>query len=525
MLGVKRGSASLPITALQPGAPRRSTDRAYLASAFLADVLGIGLAAALTLTMRPTFDPRGVEALTLLCAVIWLGLSVHAGLYRQKVVMNALLDVPAVVTTTMQGGALALAVMALRGVADERFVSLGMLVLTGVPCRIVARSTVQTALNWRRPGIKSRMLIVGAGAVAQRLAATLIKYKDLGIAVVGFVDDHDYASGTRRALHLPVFRGDDLDSVIDRYCVDHVVFAFSRLPDSERLHLLRVCREKPHVQVSMVPRLFEAIPANTRLLDIRGIPLVHFETGAHLLELAGKRIFDIVAAGVGLALTLPLMVLAASAIRLEGSGPVLFRQCRVGQDGRHFTMYKLRSMREAHSAEDPASEARLTRVGTVIRMLGIDELPQLWNVVRGDMSLVGPRPEQVHYVELFNERIPRYMERHRMRGGITGLSQVSRLRGDTSIVERTQLDNFYVDNWSLWLDIKILISTASRLVPASQGIGGDAMLRDIVDDVIRFGSYREDRAPEESRDIAGAAEPPEALVGVGAWDLGGRNSA
>ncbi len=467
------------------GAARRRAYAGLVATTVVADLVAMVLAVALTLAFHPLADLDALLALSVLCGAVWVALGIRSGLYRQVVVRVSLLDIPVVVSTMLQGSALVLILLGLLGANAARLALLGTLVPVSILCRIATRSTAQTAVRRLGSRAQSRMLIVGAGAIAQRLAATLIKYRDLGINVVGFVDDHEYEGGVRHVLALPLLRGADLERAIEQYNVDHVVFAFSRLPDSERIQLLRVCQSQPQLQVSLVPRLFEVTPANTRLFDVRGIPLVQFETSGLLLGLAAKRIVDIVAAGFGLLVALPVVALAALAIRLEGRGPILFRQSRVGAGGEPFTMYKLRSMRAPRDGEDRASATRHTRVGGLLRKLGIDELPQLWNVLRGDMSLIGPRPEQEGYVELFTRKIPRYAERHRVRGGITGLSQVSRLRGDTSIVERTRLDNFYIDNWSLWLDVKILLATFTALIPASQGIGGEAMFLDVIADVSR----------------------------------------
>ena len=471
--------------AVRGAATRRQEYAALLGAILCAEAIGLLLAMAWTMVLRPATNPNSLLTVTVLAATVWAALGVRAGLYRQMVVRVSLLDVPYVFSSMLQGAALVLVLLVTRDVNNDRLPVLGTLTVVAIPCRIMARSASQTVVRLFGSHSQSRMLIVGAGTIAQRMAATLIKYRDLGITVVGFVDDHEYDKGNRRVLGLPLWRGEDLARQIDAHNVDHVVFAFSRLPDSERIGLLRVCQTLSHLQVSLVPRMFEVTPANTRLLDVRGIPLLQFETSGLLLVLACKRVFDIVAVSLGLLVALPVMTAAALAIRLEGPGSILYRQTRVGLDGKPFTIYKLRSMRALRPGEDPASPARHTRVGRLLRASSIDELPQLWNVLRGDMSIVGPRPEQEAYAALFAQRIPRYAERHRMRGGITGLSQVSRLRGDTSIIERTQLDNFYIDNWSLWLDVKIILATFTALIPHSQGIGGDVMFQDVIAEVER----------------------------------------
>jgi exopolysaccharide biosynthesis polyprenyl glycosylphosphotransferase len=241
-----------------------------------------------------------------------------------------------------------------------------------------------------------------------------------------------------------------------------VIIAFSTAPHHRMLEMIWEC-DRHGVDISFVPRLFETTSVQSVVEDIGGVPLMH----ANRVRLKGlnaaiKRTFDILATTAGLLVIWPLLLAIALAVKLDSPGPVLFSQRRVGQDGKTFDMYKFRSMRQDAESlgtwtgpEDP----RRTRVGRVIRALSLDELPQLFNVLKGDMSLVGPRPEQQPYVERFEEAVYRYVHRHRIRAGITGWAQVNGLRGDTSIEERVIFDNFYIENWSLWLDIKIILLT------------------------------------------------------------------
>ena len=197
-----------------------------------------------------------------------------------------------------------------------------------------------------------------------------------------------------------------------------------------------------------------------------------------------KRAFDLVIAATGLLVTLPLLLVTALAVKLQDGGPVLYRQERVGIDGTAFTMYKFRSMRPgadeelAHLAEANRASAplfkvpddpRITRVGRIIRAWSVDELPQLLNILRGDMSVVGPRPERPHFVHEFRSSYPSYEARHRVPSGLTGWAQVHGLRGNTSIADRARFDNYYIENWSLWLDVKIIMRTFSSVL---RGAGG-----------------------------------------------------
>lgn len=478
----------------------------------LADAIALcGIGAGTYGIYRPT-DWHTFMGPMLLYAAACLGISRLTGLYRRAIVHSNLLDAPSIVSTTLQGSGLSAGILSLQGANGFQLSLVGSLMLLSMPCRPATRFVAQITARRLSPRAGSRALIIGAGHVGQRLAATLIKYDDIGLTIVGFVDDHEYRNGLRSLLARPIFPEADLERVIEEQDIHHVVFAFSRLPDSERVMLVRLCKQYPRLHVSLVPRLFEAQEPRTLLYHVHGIPLVQFEMCGHGVELACKRILDVVLSCLGLAITLPLLLLAALAIRLEGPGPVLFRQQRVGRGGRIFIMYKLRSMRESLPGECIDAASRHTAVGRILRNLSIDELPQLWNVLRGDMSLVGPRPEREEYVQLFTKHIPCYEGRHRMRGGITGLAQASRLRGDTSIVERTRLDNFYIDYWSLWLDVKLLLRTFTVLIPASHGIGGDAMLRDIVSEVAEQMSVEQDRDRDHQ---AGASDSAGTVVAAG----------
>jgi lipopolysaccharide/colanic/teichoic acid biosynthesis glycosyltransferase len=182
-----------------------------------------------------------------------------------------------------------------------------------------------------------------------------------------------------------------------------------------------------------------------------------------------KRCFDVLMAGTALVLVSPLLAACALAVRLEGGPGVIFRQPRVGRDGVVFDCLKLRSMRpadpnEAATSWSIASDNRVGPVGRILRRTSLDELPQLWNIVRGDMTLVGPRPERPYFVSRFSKQFHRYDHRHRVQAGLTGLAQVSGLRGDTSIADRARFDNYYIENWSLWLDVKILLRTVGEVL-------------------------------------------------------------
>jgi exopolysaccharide biosynthesis polyprenyl glycosylphosphotransferase len=340
----------------------------------------------------------------------------------------------------------------------------------------------------RRRGDAARAtLIVGAGRIGRLTAKRLLNRPDLGLRPIGFLDKDPIESEDAFPV-LPVLGASwDLEHVISEHEVRHVVITFSSAPHHVLLGVVRRCRELG-IGVSVVPRLFEVDGDRVSIDRLGGLPLVTVRSA----NPAGwgfklKYGFERVVAALALFLTLPLSLAAMLAIRLTMGAPVLFRQLRVGNDGREFYMLKLRTMKgtpedngeadidwaieqltETGFEASPANsrngsgaeeDDRRTVLGRTLRRFSLDELPQLWNVVRGDMAIVGPRPERVSYARRFERSIHRYGERHRVKSGITGWAQVNGLRGRTSLNDRVEWDNHYIENWSPWLDTKIVLLT------------------------------------------------------------------
>jgi exopolysaccharide biosynthesis polyprenyl glycosylphosphotransferase len=235
------------------------------------------------------------------------------------------------------------------------------------------------------------------------------------------------------------------------------------------IEVLRTC-DRLRCEIFFVPRLFELHATGPGVDQVWGLPLVRWRRSAYrTVAWRLKRVLDVVVSAVALVALSPLMLACALAVRLEGGSGVLFRQERVGLDGRPFQLLKFRSLRpldddESRTKWNVAHDDRLGPVGRFLRRSSLDELPQLINILRGDMSLVGPRPERPYFVEQFARSLPRYTARHRVPAGLTGLAQIHGLRGDTSIEERARFDNGYIENWSLWVDVKILLRTIGALV-------------------------------------------------------------
>ncbi|RMF55722.1 MAG: undecaprenyl-phosphate glucose phosphotransferase [Calditrichaeota bacterium] len=261
-----------------------------------------------------------------------------------------------------------------------------------------------------------------------------------------------------------------LPEVIEsREDVDGLIMAFDHQEHPLVLETLKATEGK-NIELFYIPDMVDILTTRVQVLEVAGLPLLQVKA----FLLSGwqgflKRTFDIVIASLGLILLSPLMLLIALLIKLTSPGPVLYKQPRVGYDGREFDMLKFRSMRvDAEAETGPVwakkDDPRATSIGKILRRTSLDELPQLINVLKGEMSIVGPRPERRHFVEQFQKYIPQYRERHRVRCGMTGWAQVNGLRGQSPIEERTKYDLYYIENWSIWFDLKIIIMTFIEII-------------------------------------------------------------
>ncbi|CAG1021374.1 partial UDP-glucose:undecaprenyl-phosphate glucose-1-phosphate transferase, partial [Methylococcales bacterium] len=263
-------------------------------------------------------------------------------------------------------------------------------------------------------------------------------------------------------------RSDDLPQLIDQHQIDEVIIALPEAAHDEILDLISKC-SKADLSIKVFPDVFQIIANQVSIDDLGGLPLLSIrDVRLRGWRVTVKRLMDVTISAIGLVLLSPFMFLLAILIKLESPGPVFYVQERMGLDARPFLMLKFRSMRQDAEANGPGwtrqNDPRRTRLGTILRKLNVDEFPQLINVLLGEMSVVGPRPERPVYVEQFQRTIPRYMERHKEKAGMTGWAQVNGLRGDTSIIERTKYDLWYIENWSVLLDLKIIIRTVFRAV-------------------------------------------------------------
>ena len=307
--------------------------------------------------------------------------------------------------------------------------------------------------------LAERTLIVGAGQVGVTLSSILERHPEYGLRPVGFLDHVD-----DEGLPLPLFGGvERLRAVLSEERIGRVIVAFGVTRETEMLETIRAC-EDASVDIHVLPRFFELGVAvgGKDVDDVWGIPLVRLRRSLRSrCSRVAKRVVDVSLASLGLAVSAPAYGLLAVAVKLSGPGPVYFRQKRVGQHGVLVDVLKFRTMwvHDGTDVEWTADGDHVTKLGHLMRRLSLDELPQLWSVLRGDMSLVGPRPERPFFVERFKSQVPHYDARHRVPVGLTGLAQVHGLRGDTSIDERARFDNRYIESWSLWRDLVIIFLT------------------------------------------------------------------
>jgi exopolysaccharide biosynthesis polyprenyl glycosylphosphotransferase len=506
-----------------------------LVAATIATVIALGGA---TATLNVSSQRAPLLALPLLIvALLYL-----RGLYRSRLralILDSMVPV---------GGAVSVAAMAVialglfaNGRPPQEAESLRA---WGLALGAVAlgRMALALAQRWARAHrlIGSPVLILGAGVVGSQMAQRLENHPEYGLRPVGFLDDDPRAPTDAAPRDVPVVGTvEDLDQIVARTGVGHLIVAFSSATDSRVSPLIQSCQALG-MDVSVVPRMFDTINDRVGYETVGGLPLLSFSNvRPNGFQFALKHAFDRIVAALLLIVLAPVMLGVALAVRLSSPGPALFRQRRVGRDGKLFDLYKFRSMRmsepravaEGCAAAEPVpgtgqqasgghvleaeaakatgasagadagpgasagagagrsdgagagrsdgagadatlrwlgrdiapggveGEDRRTTIGQVIRRTALDELPQLFNVLRGEMSLVGPRPERPEFVELFRQEVARYGDRHRVKSGITGWAQVHGLRGKTSLGERVEWDNYYIAHWSLGLDLKILLLT------------------------------------------------------------------
>ncbi len=330
----------------------------------------------------------------------------------------------------------------------------------------VVRLMFRAAFNeLRRRGVNLKtILVVGAGQLGQRVVETIELHRELGFKVTGLLTRRSEKVGSE-VLGVPVVgQFSDLAAQLEKQPVDQVILALP-LEEQPQLREIMEVLALHTVDVKMVPDLFNYFTLRGGLEEFGGLPIISMQ-GAPLegWSRIAKRAFDILVSSLALLLLSPLLLVLAIAVKLTSRGPVFYAQERMGMDGQLFHMFKFRTMKtdaESQGAKfATADDPRRTSIGTFLRKSSLDELPQFWNVLVGDMSLVGPRPERPVFIHEFKKQIPRYHLRHMVKSGITGWAQVNGLRGNTSIKDRIDYDLYYIENWSMLFDLKILVRTA-----------------------------------------------------------------
>jgi exopolysaccharide biosynthesis polyprenyl glycosylphosphotransferase len=406
------------------------------------------------------------------------------GLYRTR--LRALvLDGVAPVVSAVSVAAMTVALLGLlingRVPSQNDWVKVWLFGLLAVGAGRMVLSFAQRVARSRRL-VGKPVLIMGAGMVGAQVARRLEHHPEYGLTPVGFLDDDPRSIAEVGGREMPVLGTvEDLDETVEKTGVRNLIVAFSSVADARVSRLIQRCQELG-IEVSVVPRMFDTINNRVGYDTVGGLPLMSFTTiNPRGVQFAIKHTLDRVFALVLLIGLSPVILCTALAVRISSRGGVLFSQRRIGRDGKVFDLYKFRSMHlpappQVELNDDDATaldfllggdtapggvegDDRRTPIGRFLRRCSLDELPQLLNVLRGEMSLIGPRPERPEFVELFNQDIIRYDDRHRVKSGITGWAQVHGLRGQTSLAERVEWDNYYIAHWSLGLDLKILALT------------------------------------------------------------------
>jgi exopolysaccharide biosynthesis polyprenyl glycosylphosphotransferase len=481
--GARRGS----LAGVWPGS-RRSRRRALrFASwgriALVTDL--VTLAAALLLAGFTSGAPAAPVAWTVLFAAVVIGILATKRMYRPPLDLRMLDATRSILVAVTVAAAITIALREIVAdtppVARETIRPWLFATAFVIAGRVWLMASERRAR--RRGDAGQRALIVGAGNVGRLVAKRLAEHPEVGLKPVGFLDKEPLHGGD--VTGLPVLGASwDLERIVRDKRIEHVIVAFSRAPEDVFLRVLKRC-ERLGIATSVVPRLFEKSTEHLTIVPLGGVPLIaRHSPHPKSWPFAVKHALDRAAAALALLLLAPVMGGLALGVWASVGRPILYRAERVGRDGKRFDMLKFRTMLPMTEEErtnpviDPETGTsgitlqgvdRRTRLGVFMRRTSLDELPQLFNVLKGQMSLVGPRPERTEYVQVYEKEVPGYEERHRVKSGITGWAQVSGLRGATSLADRAEWDNYYIENWSPWLDVKIILLTLAAVARSGRG--------------------------------------------------------
>ena len=409
----------------------------------------------------PPFRDYALQLIPIL--VVW-GIAFRTfDLYRPKRLGSHVSEWIDVAKASLLGALILVSIMTFvfRGYEYSRLVIL-LFLAESIVTVSVARAALREVLRFaRRHGYNLRYaIVVGGGEPAAEVLRVLNRRRDVGIFVLGLLSDKKEVPENVRWLG----GIEDVRTVLDRQQVDIVFIALPHADASRLTSVLSGIGDDP-IAIHLVPDVFSLVPARGGVEEFEMIPFIHLrESRLYGWNRVLKRGFDLLFGAVGLAIAAPVMLAIGVALKLTSPGPVLYQQERMGVDGRQFKMLKFRTMRvNAEEETGPIwarpDDPRRTALGVFLRRTSLDELPQLFNVLRGEMSLVGPRPERPSFVEEFRRRVPGYMLRHKVKAGITGWAQINGWRGNTSIERRIECDLYYIERWSLGFDLKILLQT------------------------------------------------------------------
>ncbi|MBN1961035.1 MAG: undecaprenyl-phosphate glucose phosphotransferase [Deltaproteobacteria bacterium] len=455
----------------------RRNHRFFQSIQVLRDVILVGVSFYLAFNIRFSFpvhfpyesisDPKETAAIFIMLIAVWPAMGWANGLYisrRSQSIASELFDVVRVTAL-----AFLVLVTITYFVRDVRY-SRATLILWAI-FSVCFVSTARMGFRWLLQKLRSRgynlrhVVIVGGGALAQRVLETIREHDTLGLRVIGIAVSNNEENLVGKLIFGTKVIGtiDTISSLLEQHNIDQVIVA---LPVDKlgALKGIMAVLSQETVDVRLVPDFYQYMTLCGSIEELNGMPIINLQStplaGWNLLT---KRGFDIFTSSVALLFSLPAIAISAALIKFTSHGPVFFKQLRVGMDGRIFTMFKLRTM--SLDAENNGArmtepgDPRCTTLGAFLRRFSIDELPQLFNVLRGDMSLVGPRPEQPAFIDEFKRQVPRYALRHKIKAGMTGWAQINGMRGQTCMKKRIELDLYYIENWSILLDLKILLRT------------------------------------------------------------------
>lgn len=417
------------------------------------------------------FPFRHYMSMLLILVPLYLVVHMAFGLYLTKSVRRKLVEAGKIIQANTVGILIYLALLSLTRTNLEFTTNYSRMMLflfyvINIILEVIARDAIRLILHQlRRKGFNQKhIMLVGYSRAAEEFIDRLKANPEWGYQIMGILDDNVECGMKYRGVE--VFgRTEEIEEFLNRAMPDEIAITLGLNEYSKLEHIVAVC-EKSGVHTKFVPDYNNIIPTRPYTEDLMGLPVVNIRHVplTNTFNAFVKRTVDIVGAIAAIILFSPIMLVTCIAVRLTSEGPLIYKQERVGLHNKTFRMYKFRSMevqspKKEKGAWTVPGDPRVTKVGKIIRKTSIDELPQLFNILKGDMSLVGPRPERPFFVEKFREEIPRYMIKHQVRPGMTGWAQINGYRGNTSIRKRIEYDLYYIENWTLGFDIKILFLT------------------------------------------------------------------